>query len=531
MQFKRMTAVVVCIALMCTAFVYAFNDTAGHWAEQYAVYLNQKGILNGDDLGNANLANNVKRSEFTAMLVRMLYGEVSAGSSFSDVTADKWYYGAVGYAAQQGIVSGGGDGRFYPDKLVTREEIVLMLYRALGLSGGECSFTDVGSGYKYYKEIAAAVSAGIINGYSDGSFMPTAKSTRGEACAMLYRVLNKDAQPETPVTPPAAARLNLSWQQVYNKNVTTAGSYVREGLDVVSPMWFKIVSKTDDLPQSYEYPVGDNMYLQDFGNSAYMADAAAKGYKVWPMFKGDGTLNGQGKFLNNESARKTAVELLRSMAKTYGFTGINMDFENMRQTDRDAYTTLVKEVAAMCREEGLILSVDVTKYLETSPTYSLCYDRAAIAQYADYVALMAYDQNGTWSKKAGSVAGLDWVEESIKITLNEVPAEKLLLGIPFYARLWREENGTVVKTSAIGMDTAKKQVDNAGAQIVYDQKTGQNYAEWTDGNQVCKIWLEDETSVKARLDLIAKYNLAGAASWSMTFERPSIWGFIKENLR
>ncbi|MBQ9997844.1 MAG: glycosyl hydrolase, partial [Clostridia bacterium] len=150
--------------------------------------------------------------------------------------------------------------------------------------------------------------------------------------------------------------------------------------------------------------------------------------------------------------------------------------------------------------------------------------------YVDYVALMAYDENGTWSTEAGSVASLPWVEESIEITLEEVPAEKLLLGIPFYARLWREQNGKVVKTSAIGMETAMKQIENAGAQIVYDEKTGQNYAEWKDGEQTVKIWLEDETSVLARIELCKKYDLAGIASWSRTFENPSILTFIKENL-
>ena len=176
---------------------------------------------------------------------------------------------------------------------------------------------------------------------------------------------------------------------------------------------------------------------------------------------------------------------------------------------------------------GVVLSVDITKYDSTSLTYSMCYDRKGIAKYADYVALMAYDQNGTWSKTAGSVADLKWTEEALKLTLKEVPAEKLLLGIPFYARIWETVNDRVVKTSAVGMETVAKRIAENGAQIVYDEKTGQNYAEWTSGNSVFKVWIEDKTSIRARIDLVNEYDLAGVASWSKTFETPDTWEYIE----
>lgn len=533
MRIKRAISILLCICIICSATVFAFNDAKGHWAEQYALYLNSQGIFNGDDLGNANLSANIKRSEFIALLVRSVYKgtEIPEGSDqFNDVTSDKWYYDVISFAKENGIVAGGGDGNFYPDNLITREEIVLTLYRSLDLEEGQSNFTDVAKNYKYYKEISACVNKGIINGYDDNTFNPTAKATRGEATAMLCRVIDPDRfitkEEETN------KKLNLTWHQVYNKEITSTGSYHMDGLDVVSPMWFRIIEKTNELPTAYEYLLGGvpNFYLQDYGNAKYMADAKSNGYEVWPLLKGDGTLSGHSKFLNNETARKNAINYIKSLAKTYGFTGINLDFENIKVEDKDAYTQFVKEMSEMCKAEGLVLSVDVTKYSPYGGTWSLCYDRAALAKYADYIALMAYDENGTWSETAGSVASLPWVEESIQITLEEVPAEKLLLGIPFYTRLWREVNGKVVKTSAIGMETAMNQINTAGAKITYDTKTGQNYAQWIDGEQTVKIWLEDETSILARINLAHKYDLAGVASWSKTFEKQSTWSFIKENL-
>ena len=66
---------------------------------------------------------------------------------------------------------------------------------------------------------------------------------------------------------------------------------------------------------------------------------------------------------------------------------------------------------------------------------------------------------------------------------------------------------------------------------IMTKKTGQNYAEWYSGDSVFKVWIEDKTSIKARLDLIEKYDLAGVASWSKTFETADIWEFIEENLQ
>jgi spore germination protein YaaH len=160
----------------------------------------------------------------------------------------------------------------------------------------------------------------------------------------------------------------------------------------------------------------------------------------------------------------------------------------------------------------------------------MCYDRRAIAAYADYIALMAYDQNGASSSRAGSVGDLPWVENALKKTLEEVPAEKIILGVPFYTRVWQSKNGAVVKTSAVGMTTAMNQINEAGAEIVYDDATGQNYATWQSGGVTFEVWLEDATSMRARIALVEKYGLAGIASWSKGFENNAIWDVIASAL-
>ncbi len=533
-MINKLTALILALIIIMSVGVSANTVLKGidrHWAGGYATELSQMGILSGDDNGNANLNNDIKRSEFIAMLIRALYqGEqMSAGEkSFADVKSGVWYYNIASYAKEKGIVSGDENGNLRPDSYVSREEIVLMLVRALKLTGGQAQFTDVTKDYKYYKEISAAVNSGIVNGYGDGTFGAKDSATRGETAAMIVRVLklipNQNGQPE-------GQKINLTWHQIYSTDVEKTGNHM-EGLNVISPTWFRVIDNTGKTPYSYEQKLGgdNNLYIQDLGNSNYMKDAKMEGYNVWALLKTDFNAKTTSTLLNDDVARQSLIENVKNLVLKYSLDGINMDFENMYVGDKDKYTQFVKEMSEMTKSLGIKLSVDVTKYDVHGGTWSLCYDRAEIAKYVDYVALMSYDENGTWSEQGGSVASLPWVEEAIKITLKEVPAEKLLMGVPFYTRLWEEKDEKVVKTSAIGMKTAQEKIKQAGAQIVYDVASGQNYAEWSANGKVYKIWLEDEFSMTARVALIEKYKLAGVASWSKTFETANIWTVINSYL-
>ena len=546
------------------------TDIAGHWAEEYATRLMNLNIMNGYEDGTFRLGGTITRAEFTKLLVTLRYGDYQTYEEqyFTDVSADDWFYNYVCTASEEGILEEEKGTEFRPADLITREEMVVMIVRSLDLSGGNASFEDINKKSDHYTEISAAVKSGIINGYEDNTFRPENTATRGETAAMVCRILNyitdkelvrepdpsvepnedeipeEDENPEDEELPSDKeeddgnvsdsvdtgidGKINLTWHQIYNTGVTKTGNHMT-GLNVISPTWFRLVDNTGLTPYSYEHEIHSdlNLYIADLGNKEYIKDSKKEGYKVWAMFNSEGVPSKTTKFLNNADARAECVKLMKKFIQQYDLDGINLDFENMYQSDRDLYTTFVKEMAEMCHSVGAVLSVDITKYDSTSLTYSMCYDRKGIAKYADYVALMAYDQNGTWSKTAGSVADLKWTEDALKLTLKEVPAEKLLLGIPFYARIWETVNDRVVKTSAVGMETVAKRIAENEAEIVYDEKTGQNYAEWTSGDSVFKVWIEDKTSIKARIDLVNEYDLAGVASWSKTFETPDTWEYIE----
>lgn len=175
-----------------------FSDMTGHWAKSDVETLASKLIVNGSSATEYAPNRDITRAEFAAILVRALgLNEVSA-TGFSDVTAKDWFSGAVGAAYKAGLVTGFEDGTFHPNANITREEMVVMIVRALKLGGHDSKanvklldqFADR-SGISGWSKDAVAVSleAGIIQGKSETTFAAKDQATRAEAAAMLKRML------------------------------------------------------------------------------------------------------------------------------------------------------------------------------------------------------------------------------------------------------------------------------------------------------------------------------------------------------
>ena len=163
--------------------------------------------------------------------------------------------------------------------------------------------------------------------------------------------------------------------------------------------------------------------------------------------------------MNNTELREKVINQILVYAGLYNLDGINIDFENINIKDRDMLTQFIRELAPIMKEQGLVLSMDIT-VKSLSENWSLCYDRQELAKAVDYLALMAYDEHWGSSPVSGSVASIGWVEKGIVQLLElGVPPQKILLGIPFYTREWLEkvlEDGRLeVKSKALSMDSVK----------------------------------------------------------------------------
>ncbi len=317
-------------------------------------------------------------------------------------------------------------------------------------------------------------------------------------------------------------KVNLVWD--YYSQVASApnreGTTI-EGVNVVSPAFFHLNSNGE-----LEENVGES-------GQAYINWAHNAGYKVWAMVQnaGSGMMNVTSKIMNSYNNRQELIESIVNYCVEYKLDGINIDFENMKKEDVDLFSRFIIELEPRLKEIGAVLSVDVTAP-DGADTWSLCFDRHVLGDVADYLVFMAYDQYGASSDKAGTTAGYNWVELNLQKFLQtyEVESDKLILGIPLYARLWVEDsNGNLKDQEAIPMNQISQTIPS-NAQKTWDEELKQYYVEYEQNGSKYKMWIEDDESLKAKLSLINQYKLGGVASWEMGMKNNDTFEIISQSL-
>lgn len=306
-------------------------------------------------------------------------------------------------------------------------------------------------------------------------------------------------------------KINLAWHAVAG----TAGNDTLEsalentkGVNVISPTWFALTDNDGNF--------------SSFASQSYVDKAHDMGLEVWALI--DNFTNPDVEtyeVLSYTSKRAYLIQGLVDAALEYDLDGINIDFEGLTQDAGEHFIQFIRELSVECRKNGIVLSVD--NYVPRG--FNDHYERGEQGVFADYVIIMGYDEHYNGSQEAGSVASIGFVEEGIQKTVNEVPPEKVINAVPFYTRIWKSE-GANLTSEAVGMELAEQFVDNHNIEVRWDEVTCQNYGEVQEGGTFYQVWLEDEQSIEAKLNIMQKYNIAGVAAWKLGFEKASIWDVI-----
>ena len=319
-------------------------------------------------------------------------------------------------------------------------------------------------------------------------------------------------------------KVNLTWDYFseYVSAPDRSGTTI-EGVNVVSPSFFYL-----DTDGELKENVGSE-------GQAYIEWAHNNGYKVWPMVSNavaaNESLDITSNIMNSYESRKKLIENIVEKCVEYDLDGINIDFENMYAEDKDMYSRFIIELTPRLKEIGMVTSVDVTAP-DGADTWSLCFDRNVIGDVADYIIFMAYDQNGTSSLKPGTTAGYNWVQLNLTkfLQTEAIEPEKLILGIPFYTRVWTtDSDGDIISRNTVDM----KDIDSVipeGVEKTWNDELKQNYVEYMDGSNKRQIWIENIESLKAKVSLVIENNLAGVASWQKDMESNDVWQMLESEL-
>lgn len=321
-------------------------------------------------------------------------------------------------------------------------------------------------------------------------------------------------------------KIVLGWHLVTNSQANAGLENKIKGIDqlnVISPTWFRL----GDIREEGWW---DNP-ISSIADTSYVQNAKAKGLAVWGLIddfnvtdaaQGFSSRENSYKVLASTKARTCLIDALIAEAIRCDLDGINIDFELIALEAGPHYIQFLRELSVKCRRNGIVLSVD--NYVPSAG--AAYYDLASQAEVVDYVIIMAYDEHNAGSETAGSVASYGFLTSAVDSTLAKVPKEQIIMGVPFFARLWKEteENGvTKLASEALGMETAQKELSRNGVTPEWDDVTKQYYAEYEKGNTTYKIWLEEFDSLRQKLLYIKNADLAGTAAWSLGLEASKVW--------
>lgn len=282
------------------------------------------------------------------------------------------------------------------------------------------------------------------------------------------------------------------------------------GLDVVSPTYFTLADASGTLT--------------DTSNKDTVAWLKAQNVRVYPLINNQFDAALTTKFLASPEAQKKFIQALVSKGAQLGVEGLNIDFESVAGKDRAPFTAFVKNLTAAAHAEGLKISIDLPRG-SVKWNAQTAYDHEKLGETVDYIITMTYDQHWRTGPEAGSVAGLQWVEEGVQEFLSYgIPRDKLIMGIPFYVREWQiDESGQLVDNRALLMKDLPALIKSKKATQTWDDKFGQYRVEYEQDGNKRVFWLEDEATVKARIDIAKKYDIGGVAAWRLGYDSADLW--------
>ena len=312
-------------------------------------------------------------------------------------------------------------------------------------------------------------------------------------------------------------KINLGWHQVTSAEGNAALASIvanTQGLNVISPTWFSVMDNAGTI--------------SSLASAEYVNQAHGMGLEVWGLIDNFNTNADTLTFLSDTQVRVNIINQLMAQADAVGLDGINLDFERITEEQAPHYVQFIRELSIACRNRGLVFSIDNPVPMP----YNRYYDRKEQGIVADYVIIMGYDEHYSGDTEAGSVASLEFVKNGILDTLEEVPAEKTINGIPFYTRLWTEPFGGGNLTSeAMGMQSAADYIAANGMDTYWDETMGQTVATLETEDALYSMWLEDEQSIAEKMKLVQENQLAGVAEWKLGLEKPSVWPVISQYLQ
>lgn len=263
-----------------------------------------------------------------------------------------------------------------------------------------------------------------------------------------------------------------------------------------------------------------------FDISNVLKETKAKGINTLALIQNTGFNQEMAdSILKNKSLSLTLIMNSLDIVQKNHLNGINIDFENLTNSDRKYYDQFLKALYTTFHSEGYQVVGSVPAKTNDTPhnTWTYPFDYQEIGKYADVVQLMTYDLHGPWSKP-GSISSANWMQQTVKYAMGKIPKNKIVIGLPTYAYDWDLKTN---KAKGLPMSTISKLMSEYHVKEEWDNKTKSAYIYYTDENKDKHVvWMENDRSIKIKSHYVNKYHIKGLSFWRLGTESESFWTSI-----
>ncbi len=335
-----------------------------------------------------------------------------------------------------------------------------------------------------------------------------------EAGLLPAPAVTPEPSPSSPSSPSSPRPARIRWAY-FMKSDPASWASLQTGsdhLDYVSPFYFAVdgrgvVTGTPDLQ-------ADQLLR-------------AKGIRILPTFKNGPQGADFQPVLRDPGVRRSTIDQIVRIVEDYRYDGINLDYEGVLSSDRDALTAYVVELAAALHARAKLMTMAVpAKTGDTSTGWAGAFDYPALASQNDLILVMAYGYRVPSSMTIGSVGPHAWVDRVAAYAATQIPAAKLLLGLAWYGYDWNITDRGL--TRSVRYLDALALAQRFGAPIEYDEFEQVAHFRYYDGSSNHEVWFEDARSIAAKSRLATKYGLAGIGGWRLGQEDPAIWPILAD---
>jgi spore germination protein len=233
---------------------------------------------------------------------------------------------------------------------------------------------------------------------------------------------------------------------------------------------------------------------------------------------------------NREAEDRLLANVIRIMRQK-GYVGLNVDFENVPQGDREAYNQFLQRTVDKLHSVGYFVSTALAPKISGTQQGLLyeAHDYPAHGRIVDFVVLMTYE----WGYRKGppqAISPINQIKRVLDYAVTVIPRHKIFMGFQIYARDWNIPHQAGQEAETFSQQEAVKRAVQHQATIHYDTATQSPYFRYTDADgRTHEVWFEDARSAQAKFDLVKSYNLRGVSYWTLGYPFPQNWPLLKAN--